>query len=134
MSAHDRREWVRLLLSSWGAWVSQRAGGGLGYPKVNMLAREGGSSASVDYIPVGVQQAEAVDAGMARLRQQDARGWAVLMLRYVGSPQVRASRRRPLLMSEMARTLAVHHDTVERWIVGAEDDLAVLLAHDRRAS
>lgn len=134
MSAHDRREWIRLLLSSWGAWVSQRAGGGLGYPKVNILSREGGDSASVDYIPVGVQQAEAVDAGMALLRQQDARWWAVLMLRYVGHPKVRASRRRPLLMSEMARTLAVCHDTADRWILAAEDALAEILAHDRRAS
>lgn len=132
MSAHDRREWVRLLLASWGAWVSQRAGGGLGYPKVNMLAREGGNSASVDYIPVGVQQAEAVDFGMALLKRRDARGWAMLMLRYVGDPQVRASRRRPLLMSEMAMGLEVCHDTVQRWILAAEDDLAEILAHDRR--
>lgn len=132
MSAHDRREWVRLLLASWGAWVSQRAGGGLGYSKVNILARDGCSSASVDYIPLGLPQAEAVDAGMAKLKQQDHLSYGLLMLRYVGDSKVRVSRRRPLLMSEMAAHLCVCHDTIKRLIVAAEDALAEILAHDRR--
>lgn len=132
MSARSRHEWVRTVLGNWAVWVSQRGLGGLGYSSINILARIGGRSASADHVPIGVQQAEAVDQAMRVLRRADGRGWLVVMLQYVGDPRVPQQRRRPMATSEAAALLGACVDSVIRWRVGAEQELIDMLARDRR--
>ena len=60
---------VRDALHNWAIWVDSRERGALGYPRINLLARSGGRSASTDHIPVGIQQAELMDGLVQRLRQ-----------------------------------------------------------------
>lgn len=122
-------EWVRERLDNWGRWMSERSGGGLGYPRANILAMHRGSSASVDHVPVDSVAAGETHRAVSMLRGVDDRSWMALQCRYVGNPQARASRRRPMIYSELAPLLGVSEVTARAWVLDGE--LAVAATLDR---
>jgi hypothetical protein len=128
----DRHAWVKEALTQWAAWADARDKGALGYPSVNLLARSGGRSASTDHIPVGLQQAESVDAVVRQLRQHDGALWCVLMCAYLGDPRVRQHRRRVLGTADIGRVLHMHRDTVLRKLRQAEEWIGTALCTIRR--
>lgn len=134
MQQRDRSA-IRAILGNWAQWVDSRGKGALGYPRINLLARSAGRSSSTDHIPVGVQQAEVVDAVVFRLRQHDAVLWCVLMCAYIGDPRVPQRRRRVMGTDDLARAMCMCRDTVLDKVRQSEDWIAdALLGDARRAA
>lgn len=123
---HDDIEWIKLALSAWAIWVDSGECGALGYPRINLLARDGGRSASTDYIPIGVQQGERMDRLVRQLRAHDSVLWCVLMCAYIGDPRRLQRQRRVMSGQDIARALGMHADVVackrrqaEAWLAQA---------------
>ena len=116
-------EWVRERLDNWGRWMSERGTGGLGFPRSNTLAMYRGGSASADFVPVDSIAAQHTHRAVGALRLVNEKAWMVVQCRYVGSPQVRGSRRRPMTYTEVALLLQVTEPTARAW--GLQGELAV---------
>lgn len=126
-AAMQAPEWVRERLDNWGRWMSERGSCSTGYPRTNMLAMQRGSAASVDVVPVDGVAAQHTHRAVALLQQGDERAWMAIHCRYVGSPMVRGSRRRPLTMREMADVLQVSEPTARAWTLTGELEVAATL-------
>ena len=115
-----RVPWVRRRLEEWGQWVAQRCTGGLGWPKRNILAGDGGGAACLDNIPLSPLACEQTDRAVRAVASRDLGLWLVLMCRYVGDPEARPSRRRPMSAAEMRARLCVSEMTVNDRLKQAE--------------
>ena len=122
-------EWVRERLDNWGRWMSERGSSGLGFPRSNVIAAYRGGQASADFVPVDSVAAGHTYRAVQLLRGVDDRAWMAVHCRYVGSPLVPVSRRRPLSMGEMATVLQVSEPTARAWTLQGE--LAVAETLDR---
>lgn len=124
-------EWVQLQLHAWAAWASRRDGGAQGYPRINLLARERGRSASTDHVPVIDLDAERVDQAVRRLRHVSA-GWGIaLWCRYVGDPDAPACQRRPMTWPKIGTKLGRTDRTARTWVDEAERAVLVDLQQQR---
>lgn len=124
-----RTTWVQAHLCAWGQWVTQRCIGGLGYPTVNILAKNGGQSASsADYVPTNSLLCEQVDRAVRVVAGQDLGLWLVLMCRYAGDPDVRPARRRPMSCKELEQRLGVSKQMVGERLRRAERQVDEVLS------
>lgn len=117
-------EWVRERLDNWGRWMAERGQAGLGYPRSNILVAHGGRAASADHVPVDSVAAGHTHRAVQLMRVDAANLWMAIQCRYVGSPMERASRRRPMVYSEIGVLLNVTESTARTWVLQAELQVA----------
>lgn len=115
-----RVPWVRRRLEEWGQWVTQRCTGGLGWPKRNILAGDGGGVACTDNIPLSPLACEQTDRAVRAVASRDLGLWLVLMCRYAGDPQAKPGRRRPMTHAEIATKLSMSRSGVMDRLASAE--------------
>lgn len=120
-------EWVQAQLHNWARWLQQRSDGGLGYPKVNILQMQRGSSVDVDVVSVNDVQAEAVHRAVTALQLASSRLYMAICCRYVGNPRVPMRRRTQMNPAEIARLVGVTDRTVREWISEGEHQVDVAL-------
>lgn len=116
----SHHSWVQGQLSAWAIWLSRRGECAVGYPRINMLAREQGRSASVDHVPVLALDAERVHRAVLGLRVGHMGQYLAVMCRYVGDPDGPYATRRPMLHREIAAKLHVTDRTVKTWVHDGE--------------
>lgn len=117
-----RIQWVKDRLDNWARWVVQRTAGASGYPKAASFTREMGASSSTDsmMIPVNDIEARQTHDVIEGLRVLHSGLWLVVQCRYVGDPQARPSKRRPLATSEIAARMSVCARAVQRQLEDAD--------------
>lgn len=117
-----RIEWVRAKLDNWARWVLQRSLGGSGYPKCTPFAREMGASASTEtsMIPIDDIDASRTHEVIESMRVAHSGLWLAVQCHYVGDPQVRAARRRPMSCSEIGRRMSIGERAVQRRLEDAD--------------
>ncbi|MEY8688337.1 MAG: hypothetical protein AB9M53_00475 [Leptothrix sp. (in: b-proteobacteria)] len=120
-------EWVRGQLDNWARWLQQRADGGLGYPKVNILQMQRGSVASVDVVPVNDVQAQAVHRAVTALQLTSSHLYVAICCRYVGSPYMPMHRRRQMSALEIGVLAHVTERTAREWISHGEAEIDAVL-------
>jgi hypothetical protein len=127
---------VRLRLDAWAIWLAQAGTVGSGYPRINLLAKERGRSASTDYVPISALDAEQTHRAVLRVRTDaDHQGyWLAMVCRYAGDPDAPPNRRRPMLLPEIAFKLAVSERSVRSWIVEGERLVALALVTNESAT
>lgn len=113
-------EWVEERLQNWGRWMTEGGGGGLGYPRANIIAMHRGNPASTDHVPVDGIAAQATHRAVALLRPDRMTAYVALNCRYVGSPLVRSSARRPLLLREIAEVMQVTEGTAGAYVLAGQ--------------
>lgn len=113
-------EWVVERLQNWGRWMTEGGSGGLGFPRSNVIALHRGTAASTDHVPVDGIAAQATHRAVALLRADRMTCYVALNCRYVGSPMVRSSARRPLLLSEIAQVMRVTEHTAGAYVLAGQ--------------
>jgi len=111
---------VQERLGVWAVWLSARELCGSGYPRCNPIARQAGRSASTEWVPVDAVVAEHTHRAVMRLRAEDVGMWLVVMCRWVGDPDVRQSRCRPMVWAEVARRMQRDESTCRALLMRAE--------------
>lgn len=127
-----RIDWVKARLDNWARWVAQRESGGTGYPRQSAFSRLAHASVSADtcVIPVNDIDASNTDKVIRTLRFERSALWLVLQCHYVGNPEEKPSRRRPMSTDEIADRMSITRRGVQARLEQADCALAVLL--DRR--
>lgn len=130
-----RIEWVRQRLENWARWVVQREACGTGYPRRAVFAREMGASASTDWtsLPINDVDAERTHEAVEGMRLQHSPLWLVLQCHYVGDPQERPARRRPLATDEIAQRMHSTRRAVQLRLEQADHMLAPVLTRKQAA-
>jgi DNA-directed RNA polymerase specialized sigma24 family protein len=115
-----RIEHIRQRLENWARWSQERDAGGSGYPRVNILAKVGGTDNwGRNSIPTNSIEASETDDAVRSLQLTRSHLYLTLTLHYAkGLPIHQVSTRLHKAESTIKRHLEEADLAIERWLQG----------------
>lgn len=112
-----RIESIRQRLRNWAAWAIKRDSGGMGYPTINILAKQMGGGHS-DGIPVNDVEAAETDSAVQSFKYTRSHLYLVLTLHYIGNLQLKeVALRMGRAESTVKRNLEDADAAIRDWLV-----------------
>ncbi len=118
-----RIDGIRVRLENWARWAARGDSGGLGYPRINMLARMGGiGSGWGSVMPIDVNDASETDDAIKSLHAKQPHLYLVITLHYGQSLTItKVAGRLCKAESTIKRNLEDADHALQAWLVDKAD-------------